>query len=323
MSTSTSTDLAQSVAFYSKLFGAEPARVEADYAKWMLDDPRVNFAISTRGGKPGVDHLGIQTDSADELAQLKAARRDADMALLDEGAASCCYARSDKYWLTDPQGIAWEQFHTLGDIPVFSEAAGRAGQRVPAARASRRRRRPRRQRPRPAAEAGRWRMTTNVLFLCTHNSARSVLARGHAQPLGARLGCDVRAYSAGSAPERPRQPAGARGAARRRHRHRRAAQQELGRVRRRRRAADAHRHHRLRQRGRRAARFWPGSPVKVHWGYADPSSAAGGDDASAAAFELTRQAIGYRMLQLLRAAAAGDGRRRAAARTARDRPELT
>ena len=116
-------DLQASIAFYSKLFAAEPTRVETDYAKWMLDDPRINFAISTRGGKPGVDHLGIQADSDDELAELKERARAADMALLDEGETSCCYARSDKYWLTDPQGIAWEQFHTLGSIPVFSEAA--------------------------------------------------------------------------------------------------------------------------------------------------------------------------------------------------------
>ena len=114
-------DLAKSVAFYSKMFGAEPTRLEGDYAKWMLEDPRINFAISTRGGKPGVDHLGIQTDTEEELVELKARAKAADMALLDEGETTCCYARSDKYWLTDPQGIAWEQFHTLGNIPVFRE----------------------------------------------------------------------------------------------------------------------------------------------------------------------------------------------------------
>lgn len=116
-------DLPKSIAFYSALFGAAPTRVEPDYAKWMLDDPRVNFAISTRGGKPGVDHLGIQTESEAELTELKERARAADMALLDEGTTTCCYASSDKYWLTDPQGIAWEQFHTLGDIPVFSQAS--------------------------------------------------------------------------------------------------------------------------------------------------------------------------------------------------------
>ncbi|ACB35380.1 Glyoxalase/bleomycin resistance protein/dioxygenase [Leptothrix cholodnii SP-6] len=119
-------DLATSVGFYSKLFAAEPARLEGDYAKWMLEDPPVNFAISTRGSKPGIDHLGIQTDDPAELAALKARAEAADMALLDEGETTCCYARSEKHWITDPQGIAWEHFHTLGNIPVFNEAAAPA-----------------------------------------------------------------------------------------------------------------------------------------------------------------------------------------------------
>ncbi len=114
-------DLAKNIAFYSTMFNQQPARTEADYAKWMLDDPPVNFAISTRGNAPGVDHLGIQVESAEELAALKAHATQADMALLDDGETTCCYARSDKYWITDPQGIAWEQFHTLDSIPVFSE----------------------------------------------------------------------------------------------------------------------------------------------------------------------------------------------------------
>lgn len=113
--------LATSIGFYSKLFAAQPSRVEVDYAKWMLDDPRINFAISTRGGKAGIDHLGFQTDDAEELAALKTRAEAADMALRDEGETSCCYARSEKHWVTDPQGIAWEHFHTLGDIPVFGE----------------------------------------------------------------------------------------------------------------------------------------------------------------------------------------------------------
>lgn len=116
-------DLSQSIAFYSRLFAAEPTRVEADYAKWMLEDPRVNFAISTRGAKPGLDHFGFQVDDAVELAELKSRAQSADMALLDEGATTCCYARSEKHWVTDPQGIAWEQFQTLGSIPVFNEAS--------------------------------------------------------------------------------------------------------------------------------------------------------------------------------------------------------
>jgi catechol 2,3-dioxygenase-like lactoylglutathione lyase family enzyme len=115
-------DLQQSIGFYSKLFGAEPTRVEPDYAKWMLDDPRVNFAISTRGGAPGVDHLGIQADSDDELRELKSRARSADQPILDEGETTCCYARSDKHWITDPQGIAWEQFRTLENVPVYGAA---------------------------------------------------------------------------------------------------------------------------------------------------------------------------------------------------------
>lgn len=114
-------DLDKSIAFYSKLFAAEPARVEGDYAKWMLEDPRINFAISTRDARPGIDHLGFQTDDPAELAAMKARAESADMALLDEGETTCCYARSEKHWITDPQGIAWEHFHTLADIPVFRE----------------------------------------------------------------------------------------------------------------------------------------------------------------------------------------------------------
>ena len=114
-------DLQASIAFYTRMFAAEPARVESDYAKWMLEDPRLNFAISTRGDKPGVDHLGIQTDTEEELEALKSQAAAADMTLLDVGETTCCYARSDKYWLTDPQGIAWEQFRTLATIPVFSQ----------------------------------------------------------------------------------------------------------------------------------------------------------------------------------------------------------
>ena len=116
-------DLAQSIAFYSKMFAAEPTRHEPDYAKWMLDDPRINFAISTRGGTLGVDHLGIQTDTADELVALKAQAKSADLALFDQGETSCCYAKSEKHWITDPQGVAWEHFHTLGDIPVFGSGS--------------------------------------------------------------------------------------------------------------------------------------------------------------------------------------------------------
>ena len=116
-------DLKASVAFYSKLFSATPTRIETDYAKWMLDDPRVNFAISTRGSKPGLDHLGFQVDTTEELEAMKLAAQSAEMVAVEEGETTCCYARSEKHWITDPQGIAWEHFHTLGNIPVFNEAA--------------------------------------------------------------------------------------------------------------------------------------------------------------------------------------------------------
>ncbi|MEO8060277.1 MAG: ArsI/CadI family heavy metal resistance metalloenzyme [Burkholderiales bacterium] len=116
-------DLGSNIDFYSKLFAAAPSRVEADYAKWMLQDPPVNFAISTRGGNVGVDHLGFQTDDPAELVAMKQSAQAAELAMRDDGEGTCCYARSDKHWITDPQGVAWEQFHTLANIPVFSEQA--------------------------------------------------------------------------------------------------------------------------------------------------------------------------------------------------------
>jgi len=115
-------NLDQSIGFYSKLFAASPARREGDYAKWMLDDPPVNFAISTRGHSVGIDHLGFQVDNDADLADLKARAATADLSVFDEGQTSCCYARSDKHWITDPQGVAWEHFHTLANIPVFGAA---------------------------------------------------------------------------------------------------------------------------------------------------------------------------------------------------------
>ena len=115
-------DLAQSTRFYSALFGAAPAVEKADYVKWMLDDPRVNFAISARGQSPGVNHLGLQVDSDDELAALKTQHNAAALALFDEGETGCCYAHSNKHWLTDPQGVAWEVYHTMGEVETFNGA---------------------------------------------------------------------------------------------------------------------------------------------------------------------------------------------------------
>ncbi len=93
----------------------------------MLEDPPVNFAISTRGDATGVDHLGIQVDSDEQLSEIRGHASQADIAILDEGETTCCYARSDKYWITDPQGVAWEQFHALDTIPVFSMPKAQAG----------------------------------------------------------------------------------------------------------------------------------------------------------------------------------------------------
>lgn len=119
-------DLSRNIGFYSAMFGVPPAVQKSDYAKWMLDDPRVNFAISQRGAAAGVNHLGLQVDSEEDLSALRAQVAAADIQAMDQAGAACCYARSDKYWIQDPQGIAWETFHTLGDIPVFGEHAASA-----------------------------------------------------------------------------------------------------------------------------------------------------------------------------------------------------
>ena len=116
-------DLAQSVRFYSTLFASEPAVTKADYAKWMLDDPRVNFAISTRSGGAGLDHLGIQVETPDELEEVYGRLRQADRPVLDEGATTCCYAQSEKSWITDPQGVSWETFLTTGESTVYGDSA--------------------------------------------------------------------------------------------------------------------------------------------------------------------------------------------------------
>ncbi|MGB7952013.1 MAG: ArsI/CadI family heavy metal resistance metalloenzyme [Candidatus Binatia bacterium] len=114
-------DLEANVKFYSTVFGARPTVVKSDYAKWMVDDPRINFAISKRGSARGIDHLGIQVESDEELAALRQQVAGAQIAAQDQANADCCYARSDKYWTTDPQGIAWETFHTLDTIPVYGD----------------------------------------------------------------------------------------------------------------------------------------------------------------------------------------------------------
>ena len=116
-------NLDQSINFYSTLFAQAPTVRQADYAKWMLEDPRVNFAISTRGQPPGVNHLGFQVDTDEELRGMHAQLQAADARLIQQDDQPCCYAQSNKYWVTDPTGTAWETFHTLGSIPVFGEDA--------------------------------------------------------------------------------------------------------------------------------------------------------------------------------------------------------
>lgn len=113
-------DLQQGVRFYQTLFGVAPTVLKSDYAKWLLDDPRVNFAISQRAGVvAGLDHVGIQVEQAEELAEIKSRLDDAALTTLTQTATTCCYAQSDKHWVVDPAGIAWETYHTLGDAPTF------------------------------------------------------------------------------------------------------------------------------------------------------------------------------------------------------------
>ena len=114
-------DLEQSIRFYSTLFASQPSVKKDDYAKWMLDDPRVNFAISTHANRKGVDHLGIQAEDGGELEEIGARLAQADVSVTAQKGASCCYAKSDKYWTLDPQGIAWESFHTLESAPVYGD----------------------------------------------------------------------------------------------------------------------------------------------------------------------------------------------------------
>lgn len=113
-------DLAKSITFYSTIFGAMPTVQKTDYAKWMLEDPSVNFAISERGAKIGLDHIGIQVDESNELAEIKTRLETADMKMLSQEGTTCCYAKSDKHWVQDPSGIAWETYHTLESAPTFS-----------------------------------------------------------------------------------------------------------------------------------------------------------------------------------------------------------
>ena len=113
-------NLERSIGFYSALFAAKPSVTKSDYAKWMLDDPKVNFAISARGGR-GVDHLGIQVETDDELRELAGRLKAAGEATRDQEATTCCYAQSNKAWVNDPSGIRWETFFTFGEATAYGE----------------------------------------------------------------------------------------------------------------------------------------------------------------------------------------------------------
>jgi len=126
-------DLAANVRFYSTAFGMPPTVEKPDYAKWMIEDPRINFAISTRGKSPGVDHLGIQVDTEEELTALRAQVAKAEIEASDQKQTECCYALSDKYWTTDPQGIAWETYRTLGSVPVYGKSSRSVAKAISAA----------------------------------------------------------------------------------------------------------------------------------------------------------------------------------------------
>jgi predicted enzyme related to lactoylglutathione lyase len=123
-------DLTQSIGFYSALFAARPSVVKSDYAKWMLDDPRVNFAISARGRQAGLDHLGIQVEDADELRQVYARLHDAGGNVIEQGQTACCYAKSEKSWIDDPAGIAWETFLTTGESIDYGDGTGENDARI-------------------------------------------------------------------------------------------------------------------------------------------------------------------------------------------------
>jgi catechol 2,3-dioxygenase-like lactoylglutathione lyase family enzyme len=125
-------DLAQSIDFYATLFGAAPSVVKSDYAKWMLEDPRVNFAISQRGQAAGIDHVGIQVETAEELGELSGRLKAAGARTFDQAATSCCYARSDKTWVSDPAGVRWESFFTFGEATSYGEQPADASLEAPA-----------------------------------------------------------------------------------------------------------------------------------------------------------------------------------------------
>ena len=304
-------DLSESVRFYSKLFGVPPAVEKPDYAKWMLEDPRINFAISQRGRSAGVNHLGFQVDSEDELKALRRQVAAADLSALDQREAACCYARSDKYWVEDPRGSPGrpstrsagfrssvkKPSRQATSAPAASRSPSRDPRRkTPAAcpRAAKRLARPAAAESPVSASAGR---TMNVLFLCTGNSARSILAEAITNSLAVSKG-KFRAYSAGSHPKGKVNPY----------------------------AFELLRETRLPTAGLRSKSwdefaqpgapvmdfvitvcdqaageqcpYWPGQPVTAHWGMPDPAAVEGTEEVKRRAFSDTANML-RRRIELL------------------------
>ena len=112
-------DTEQAIPFYNTLFGAAPVKVKPGYAKWLIEDPALNFAISSGNGRAGVNHLGIHVDGEEELAEIRGRLNAARVSLHDEGETLCCYARSDKSWLEDPAGLPWEAYRTMEDVEIY------------------------------------------------------------------------------------------------------------------------------------------------------------------------------------------------------------
>ena len=251
-------DLKQSIRFYATLFGAQPTVLRDDYAKWQLDDPRVNFAISTFASKKGLDHLGIQTENGEELEDIGQRLAAAEVSATPQKGASCCYAKSDKYWTLDPQGIR-NPFHTMEAGLTYSGATGSES---------------RSERPSKSL------LRMNVLFLCTGNSARSILAEAYLNSAGRGR---FKAYSAGSHPGQGEPVRG--GAAWRRTASTRAAfARRVGTSSPSRRAQARLRLHGLRQRGGEMCPIWPGQPITAHWGVRDPAAVTGSDEEKRKAF---------------------------------------
>ena len=124
-------NLEESVRFYTTLFGQEPTKQKVDYAKWMLEDPKLNFAISTRANEMGVDHVGIQVENASELTEITERLKKADLGVFDEGETTCCYAESNKAWVKDPDGVSWETFHTTGAVTAYGEDTSKLARPAP------------------------------------------------------------------------------------------------------------------------------------------------------------------------------------------------